>query len=186
MMKISEDGIELIKKFEGCQLTAYKAVSTEKFYTIGYGHYGADVFKGMKITKAQATAYLKMDIEKFEKAVNNLGRRWTQNEFDALVSFTYNCGEGNLRRLVANRDNLQIADAFLLYNRSGGKVLNGLAKRRKVERDVFLKNNNLEDIAREVIEGLWGNGRVRKQKLTAAGYDYAAVQTVVNRLLTGG
>lgn len=185
-MKTSKDGIELIKKFEGCKLTAYKCVPTEKFYTIGYGHYGADVFNGMKITKAQAESYLKSDIAKYENCVNALARNWTQNEFDALVSFTYNCGNANLRRLVANRDILQIADAFLLYNKSGGHVLSGLVKRRKCEREVFLKNSNLEEIAREVIEGQWGNGRIRKEKLTAAGHDYARVQAIVNRIMTGG
>lgn len=184
-MKISKEGLELIKKFEGCKLTAYKAVQTEKYYTIGYGHYGPDVFKDMKITKAQAESYLKSDIRKFEMCVNDLGRKWTQNEFDALVSFTYNCGNANLRRLVANRDILQIADAFLLYNRSGGKILSGLAKRRKAERELFLINNDLESVALEVIDGMWGNGRIRKEKLTAAGYDYNKVQTIVNRLLTG-
>ena len=184
-MKVSQSGIDLIKKFEGCRLTAYKADPSEKYYTIGYGHYAPDIKKDMKITKLQAEGYLKTDLAKFEKCVNNLGKKWTQNEFDALVSFCYNCGEGNLRKLIANRDNLQIADAFLYYNKCNGKILNGLTKRRKAERELFL-TNNLESIAREVIEGKWGNGRIRKENLTAAGYDYCAVQIIVNRIITGG
>lgn len=184
-MKTSKVGIELIKKYEGLRLTAYKAISTEKYYTIGYGHYGADVQQGAKITKTQAEEYLKKDLEKFENAVTNLNMKWTQNEFDALVSFAYNCGAGNLKRLVTGRDKLQIADAFLLYNKAGGKVLKGLVMRRKEERQLFLRGNNLEEIAREVIDGKWGNGRTRKDKLTAAGYDYSQVQKIVNRILMG-
>ena len=184
-MEISKEGIALIKKFEGLKLEAYKAVTTEKFYTIGWGHYGADVSAGMTITKKEADALLKKDLAKYGQAVRNLNQKWTQNEFDALVSFTYNCGAANLKRLVANRDHLQIADAFLLYNKAGGRVLKGLVIRRKAEREMFLKDNTLEQIAREVIDGKWGNGRIRKEKLTAAGYDYYAVQTIVNRLLVG-
>ena len=184
-MNISKEGIDLIKKFEGLKLEAYKAVSTEKFYTIGWGHYGADVTAGMTITKKEADALLKKDLAKYVQAVRNLNQKWTQNEFDSLVSFTYNCGAANLKRLVANRDRLQIADAFLLYNKAGGRILNGLVIRRKAEREMFLRDNTLEQIAREVIDGRWGNGRVRKEKLTAAGYNYSDVQRVVNRILTG-
>lgn len=185
-MKISKQGINLIKQFEGLHLQAYKPVAKEKFYTIGYGHNGSDVTKGMKITEVRAEEYLKKDLAKSEKSVTELNQKWTQNEFDALVSFCYNCGTENLKRLVAGRDKLQIADAFLLYNKAGGKVLSGLVRRRKAERKLFLENNKLEKIAREVIEGLWGNGRTRKEKLTAAGYNYLDVQRVVNRLITGG
>lgn len=192
-MKTSKNGIELIKKFEGCRLTAYKPVITEKYYTIGYGHYGADVQKDMRITHAQAEAYLKSDLQKFEKAVNDLGFTLTQNQFDSLVSFTYNCGAGNLKKLVKDRNLREIADALLLYDKSNGKTLKGLTKRRKEERTLFLKgyvksvnNSDIEQVAREVIEGKWGNGVDRKRRLLGAGYDYAQVQTLVNKLITGG
>ena len=185
-MKLSKAGINLIKKYEGLRLKAYKPVPTEKYYTIGYGHYGADVSRETIITETQAEELLKRDLEKFEKAVTDLNRKWTQDQFDALVSFAFNCGTGNLKKLVSGRDILQIADAFLLYNKAGGKVLSGLVRRRRMERALFLKDNNLEAIAKEVIDGKWGNGRARKEKLTEAGYDYSAVQMVVNRLLTGG
>ena len=184
-MKTSENGIKLIKQYEGLKLKAYKALPTEKFYTIGYGHYGSDVSRETYITETQAEKLLRDDLNKFEHAVISLNRKWTQNQFDALVSFAFNCGAANLKKLVANRDTLQIADAFLLYNKAGGKVLNGLTRRRKEERTLFLKDNNLEQIAREVIDGKWGNGRVRKEKLTEAGYNYADVQRVVNRILVG-
>lgn len=192
-MKTSKNGIELIKKFEGCRLTAYKPVITEKYYTIGYGHYGADVKQGMKITHAQADAYLKADLVKFENSVNSLNLTLTQNQFDALVSFTYNCGAGNLKKLVQGRNLREIADAFLLYNKAGGKVLKGLTTRRNEERRLFLKgyveyvnNTDIEQVAREVIDGKWGNGADRKRRLTEAGYNYSQVQTLVNKLITGG
>lgn len=193
MMKTSKNGIELIKKFEGCRLTAYKPVITEKYYTIGYGHYGADVQKDMRITHSQAEAYLKSDLQKYEKAVNDLGLTLTQNQFDSLVSFTYNCGAGNLKKLVKGRNLREIADALLLYDKSNGKPLKGLTKRRNEERTLFLKgyveivnNNDYTEIAREVIDGKWGNGADRKRRLTEAGYNYAQIQTLVNKIITGG
>lgn len=66
----SKNGIELIKSFEGCRLTAYKAVSTEQYYTIGYGHYGSDVYAGMTITQSQAEDMLSNDLKKYEGYVN--------------------------------------------------------------------------------------------------------------------
>jgi GH24 family phage-related lysozyme (muramidase) len=92
-MEIDKKGLELIKSFEGCRLTAYKCVSSEKYYTIGYGHYGADVSKGMTITQEKADKLLKSDIAKFENAVNNSVKvEITQSMFNALVSFCYNIG----------------------------------------------------------------------------------------------
>lgn len=192
-MKTSKNGIDFIKKFESCRLTAYKAVKTEKYYTIGYGHNGADVRKDMRITHAQAEAYLKSDLQKSEKAVNDLGFTLTQNQFDSLVSFTYNCGAGNLQKLVKDRNLREIADAMLLYNKCNGEPLKGLTRRRKEERTLFLKgyveyvnNPDIEQVAREVIDGKWGNGADRKRRLIGAGYNYAQVQTLVNKLITGG
>ena len=191
-MLTSKAGIELIKQFEGCRLKAYKAVSTEHFYTIGYGHYGSDVSKDMTISKEKAEEFLRKDLIKFESAVNRLGLNINQNQFDALVSFTYNCGQANLRTLVRNRTLTQIADAMLLYNKSSGKVLAGLTKRRKAERELFLKNyssvsvsNDYTTIAQEVIDGKWGNGIQRRNQLIQAGYDYKEVQKIVNKLLEG-
>ncbi len=136
-MKISANGLNLIKQFEGCRLKAYKCVSTEKYYTIGYGHYGADVSANMTITQEQADAYLLSDIAKFEKYVDATELLLNQNQFDALVSFTYNCGQGNLKKLIANRTLSEIADALTLYNKSGGKVLTGLVRRRAAEQKLF-------------------------------------------------
>ncbi|MDY6341815.1 MAG: lysozyme [Lachnospiraceae bacterium] len=138
-MTISDNGISLIKRFEGCRLIAYKPVAAERYYTIGYGHYGKDVYAGMHITQAQADAYLRHDVAKFVADVNCLGRDWDQNQFDALVSFAYNCGKGNLVTLTTGRNAAQIADHILLYNKgAGGVVMPGLVRRRKEERALFV------------------------------------------------
>lgn len=140
-MKISENGLKLIIDFEGFCPKATKAVKTEKYYTIGYGHYGKDVDENQSITKEQALSLLKKDIKRFETKVMKYNDcyNFTQNEFDALVSFSYNVG--NIDQLTAKgtRTKKEIADAMLLYIKSGGNVLNGLRKRRNKERELFLK-----------------------------------------------
>lgn len=138
-MKTSQNGIDLIKKFEGCKLTAYKC--SAGVLTIGYGH-TAGVKEGQKITQEQADNYLKLDLKVYEKHVNNLNLPLNQNQFDALVSFTYNCGSGCLKTLVKNRTLEQIAEALLLYNKANGAVLQGLVRRRKAERELFLSKTN--------------------------------------------
>lgn len=138
-MKISQAGINLIKAYEGCELKAYKATSSEKYYTIGYGHYGADVKRGMKITQAQADAYLVKDLVKFEAKVNKYQPKYNfnQNQFDALVSFAYNIG--SIDGLTANgtRTIAQISSKIGSYNKQNGRVLSGLTKRRAAERKLF-------------------------------------------------
>lgn len=140
-MKISENGLNLIISFEGFCPKATKAVKTEKYYTIGYGHYGKDVDENQTITKEKALLLLKKDMKRFETKVMKYNNcyNFTQNEFDALVSFAYNVG--NIERLTAKgtRTKKEIADAMLLYIKSGGNVLDGLRKRRIRERELFLK-----------------------------------------------
>ena len=137
-MKINEAGLKLIKSFEGCRLTAYKAVSTEKYYTIGWGHYGADVSKDEKWTQKQADEQLKKDLVKYENYVDKyVSIALNDNQFSALVSFCYNCGAGNLKKLVEGRSVKQIAAAIPSYNKSGGKVLAGLTRRRNAEVKLF-------------------------------------------------
>ncbi len=138
-MKTSQKGIDLIKKFEGCKLKAYKCPAG--IWTIGYGH-TAGVKEGQTITQKQADNFLVLDLKIYENHVNNLKLPLNQNQYDALVSFTYNCGPGNLKTLVKNRTLSQIADALLLYNKGGGVILNGLVKRRKAERELFLTKTN--------------------------------------------
>lgn len=137
-MRTSTKGIELIKSFEGCRCLAYKALPSEEYWTIGYGHYGKDVTQGMTITQEQAEEYLRKDLEKFEAYVDQTGITLNQNQYDALVSFAYNCGPKNLRRLTLGRTILQIPDAMLLYCKAGGKELKSLKRRREAERKLFL------------------------------------------------
>ena len=137
-MKTSQRGINLIKKYEGCRLTAYKPVATEKYWTIGYGHYGPDVAAGAVISQMQADLYLMLDLEKFEKKVAKYAKyNWTQNEFDALVSFAYNIGSIDQLTDNGKRTKQQIAAKIPAYNKAGGKVLAGLTKRRKEEQALF-------------------------------------------------
>lgn len=133
-MKTSENGLNLIKEFEGLRLTAYRCAAG--VWTIGYGH-TSRVKEGDKITHEQAEEFLLSDIKSAEKSVNAYGRRFNQNQFDALVSFTFNCGARNLAKLISDRSNDQIGEAILLYNKAGGQILNGLVRRRKAERDLY-------------------------------------------------
>lgn len=140
-MKISENGLNLVISFEGFCPKATKAVKTEKYYTIGYGHYGKDVDEKQTITKEDALILLKKDMKRFETKVMKYNNcyNFTQNEFDALVSFAYNVGSIDQLTAKGTRTKKEIADAMLLYIKSGGKVLNGLRKRRNKERELFLK-----------------------------------------------
>ena len=139
-MKTSQRGIKLIKQFEGIRLTAYKCPAG--VYTIGYGH-TRGVTRGMKITEEEASAFLAADLRNSEKAVERYDSiyHWNQNEFDALVSFTFNCGATNLRALLRNgrRNRTQIAETLPLYRKAGGKVLKGLERRRVAEKALFLE-----------------------------------------------
>lgn len=136
-MKTSEKGIEFIKNFEKCKLEAYKALPSEQYWTIGYGHYGADVVQGMTISQADADEFLKRDLGKSEKYVEKTGLQLNQDQFDALVSFTYNCGPGNLLKLVAGRTIPQVGTAILKYNKADGKILKGLKRRREAEYNLY-------------------------------------------------
>ena len=135
---ISENGLALIKRFEGCRLTAYQ--DSVGVWTIGYGH-TLDVSKGRTITQQQADHYLRADCANAEKAVNRYIHiyHWNQNQFDALVSFTFNCGSGNLRTLLngGTRSISQISEKIPAYRKAGGKVLQGLVNRRAAEKTLF-------------------------------------------------
>lgn len=139
-MTISDSGVHMIASFEGCRLKAYWD-KTGKVWTIGYGH-TEGVKEGDAITDEQAIAFLKYDCRKAENSVNKYNSiyKWNQNEFDALVSFTFNCGGGSLKTLLANgtRSRKEIADKLPAYNKSGGQVLAGLTRRRKAEQKLFL------------------------------------------------
>lgn len=140
-MKISEKGLNLIKDFEGLEIKAYK--DSVGVLTIGYGSTGNHVKLGMTITKEQAEELLKQDVSRFERGVNDLVKvTLTQNQFDSLVSFSFNLGLGNLKsstllRKLNASDYSGAANEFLRWNRAGNKVLNGLTRRRQAEKDMF-------------------------------------------------
>lgn len=138
--KISQKGIDFIKNYEGYKLTAYK-LPNEKYYTIGYGHNSKDIYEGQTITQEQANNLLKNDLKRYEIYVKNNCEHLnlTQNEFDALVSFTYNCGVGNLKKLIKNRNKQEIAEKFVKYTKSASESNRaGLKNRRTAEKDMFL------------------------------------------------
>lgn len=144
-MKTSENGIKMIKDFEGYCATPYRATASEKYMTIGFGHYGEDVKDGMRLSKEEAESLLKKDLIRFENAVNNMGKAdGKQNAFDALVSFAYNCGEGNLSKLCSSRSLDEISEKIKLYNKAGGVVLNGLVRRREKESEMIKKDLNVK------------------------------------------
>lgn len=136
-MNISENGLNLIKSFEGCRLTAY--TDAVGVWTIGWGHTGG-VYAGQTITQVQADQLLKDDLKVYENKVMKYDDLygWNQNEFDALVSFAYNIG--SIDQLTANgtRSLDTIASKILEYNKAGGKVLAGLTRRRIAEQGLFL------------------------------------------------
>ena len=144
-MNISETGIQLIKKFEGCSLKAYKCPAG--IWTIGYGH-TSGVKEGQTITKKEAEAYLKQDLTTFETFVTNLVTvAINQNQFDALVSFCYNLGPGNLRsstllKRINAGDFNGAAEQFDRWIYAGGRKLSGLVKRRAAEKTLFLQPLN--------------------------------------------
>lgn len=193
MKKISKNCLDLVKKFEGCPLTADR--DEVGVWTIGYGITNADrsitgksIHKGMKISKATAEKWLEESLNKkylplvlkYDKQYN-----WNQNELDALVSFCYNIG--SIKQLTANgtRSKKTIAAKLLEYNKAGGKVYRGLTRRRKAEQKLFItpvKKKSNKTIAKEVLAGKWGNNPERKKKLIAAGYDYEAIRKIVNKL----
>jgi lysozyme len=141
MMKTSNEGIALIKKWEGLKLNAY--LDPIGIPTIGYGH-TKNVQMGDTITQAEADALLRSDLAEFEGYVNSLVKQpLTQNQFDALVSFTYNLGPGNLQRSTllskVNQDPKQdtIPPEFLKWNKADGRVFAGLTNRRKDEAALY-------------------------------------------------
>lgn len=140
-MKTSQKGVDLIKKFEGCQLKAYKCPAG--FWTIGYGH-TSGVSKGMTITQKEADEFLELDLVIFEKQLTRLvAVPLKQGQFDALVSFVYNLGSGTLLtstmlRLLNSKKYKEAANEFEKFVYADKKILQGLVNRRKAEKELFL------------------------------------------------
>lgn len=141
-MKTSRESLEKIAEFEGVRLTAYRCPAG--VLTVGIGHTGPEVVEGMTITHERAMEYFAQDIRSAEIAVEHAGLQLDQGKYDALVSFCYNCGQGNFQKLTRGRTLAQIASAIPSYNKARdpktGKmvVLAGLVRRRAWERELFL------------------------------------------------
>jgi lysozyme len=141
MMKLSKVGADLIKKYEGCRLTAY--LCPANVWTIGWGHTG-NVKKGQKISQAEADALFDKDIKRYVDGVNEIVKvEVNQNQFDALVSFAYNCGvdalkKSTLAKFVNAKQFSKAAAEFDRWNKGNGKVLPGLVRRRDEEQALFL------------------------------------------------
>jgi len=139
-LKTSQEGISLIKSFEGCELTAYRCSANVP--TIGFGH-TAGVSDGDTCTQEEAETMLAEDLEEFEDYVKNyVEPELQQNEFDALVAWTYNLGPKNLSESTLlkelNAGNLEeVPRQMKRWNRAGGEVLDGLIRRREAESRLF-------------------------------------------------
>lgn len=142
-MQTGPNGLSLVKSFEGLRLTKYQDVVGK--WTIGYGHLilPSESFPA-PITESQAEALLRKDLSISEAGVSNLVKvPINQNQFDALVSFTFNLGVGNLQNSTLLKklnagDKQGAADEFLRWNKAGGKEVAGLTRRRAAERSLFL------------------------------------------------
>jgi lysozyme len=145
--KVSSKGLDIIKKYEGFSSKPYLCPS--KVITIGYGStYYEDGSKvkltDSPITQERATELLEALLVSFERAVDSYCTdNLNQNQFDALVSFAYNCGVGNLksstllRKVNVNPNNPTIKDEFLKWTKGGGKTLSGLVRRRTEEAQLY-------------------------------------------------
>lgn len=143
--QISDNCLALVKKWEGCYLTAYR--DPVGVWTIGYGTTDADrsitgvtIKNGLKISQATADKWLKKSLEKkyLPKVLKYDDRyHWNQNQLDALVSFAYNIGSIDQLTADGTRTIKQISAHIPAYNKAGGKVLDGLTRRRREEKALF-------------------------------------------------
>ena len=140
-MKTSAEGLSLIKKFEGCELYAYQC--SAGVWTIGYGH-TKDVEPGMQITKEDADEMLVEELHEYESYINDfVTAPLSQNQYDALVSWVYNLGPANLKastmlKVLNAGEYEEVPAQMKRWNKAGGKVLEGLIRRREAESLLFL------------------------------------------------
>jgi lysozyme len=140
-MTISQQGIDLIKEYEGLRLEAYKCPAG--VWTIGYGS-TKGVKEGMKITQLKAEKLLMEDIKPIELFINKVRVNFVQEEFDSLCSFIYNLGTGNFNSstmrqyIIGDREDEEITDQMVKWILAGGKPLTGLKRRRIAEANMFL------------------------------------------------
>lgn len=140
-MNISQQGIDLIKQFEGLRLTSYRC--SAGVWTCGFGH-TTGVRENTRCTSKQAETWLRDDLKSIEHEVNALGLNLSQSQFDALCSFIFNVGLGaffgsTLLKFLHRGDYVGAGNEFLKWNKMGGEVSAGLTKRRAKERELFMK-----------------------------------------------
>lgn len=147
-MRTSAEGIALMHHYESCRLAAYPDPGSidGRPWTIGWGHTGPEVKRGLVWTQSQADAAFVRDLQATEYLVGQMAPNASQSEFDALVSFAYNLGAAALRgstlmRLYKTGDTRGAADQFLRWNKNDGAVMYGLTRRRTAERALFLGAN---------------------------------------------
>ena len=155
-MKISEEGLELIKKFEGCELEAYRC--SANVLTIGYGH-TKGVEEDQVITQEEADEMLASELDEYEGYINEMVEcDLDQHQFDALVAWVYNLGPTALRNSTLlkklnwfslgsdEKDFEDVPNQIKRWNKAGGKVLTGLVRRREAEARLFLKDEGWRDV----------------------------------------
>jgi len=192
-MKINKAGIDLIKEFEGCSLTAYKCPAG--VWTIGYGLTTAaglrPVGAGTTITQAEAEEYLDQVLTKFgNEILPYFNRQPTPNQYAAFVSLAYNIGPNAFRKSTAlrrfNAGDLQGAAAALQwFNKAGGKVLRGLTRRRSAEAKLFLSGVDLDVEGADVrpdAEKTAGRSTTLAAAAAAAASGATGVSTAVSQL----
>jgi len=142
MRWLAEPGLALLKSFEQCRLSAYR--DSAGIPTIGWGHTGPEVTMALTCSQDQADRWLVLDVQhSVDTCDANAPKNLTQNQFDALVVFTFNVGVGAeahstlLAKLKAG-DMAGAADEFLKWDHAGGVVVPGLTRRRQAERALFL------------------------------------------------
>ncbi len=142
--RISEEGLDLIKRFEGLELEAYRDISG--ILTIGYGSFGPGIVDGMRITEAEAEELLRADLRRFGDALSEMVTvPVTQSQIDALISLSYNIGTKNVRvssmmKRLNRRDYVGAAEALTWWTKANGKVIAGLQRRRAAESALFLRD----------------------------------------------
>ena len=152
-MQISNAGLQLIKRFEGCKLKPY--LCPAGYWTVGYGHVignGKDKPEKQLYTQGEVDALLRSDLRRFERGVLRYCTVYlTQSQFDALVSFSFNLGLGvlqrsTLRQKILRKDGEGAAKELLRYDKVGGRPLKGLTRRRQAEYRLFTQIDPITDI----------------------------------------
>lgn len=154
-MKITEEGLALIRQSEGLRLNSYR--DAVGIWTIGYGHTSAagapEVFPGQRISDAEADVILRRDVETFSAGVRAmLSRELGDQQFSALVSFAYNVGLGAFRKSSVLRaanegEDASVPQRLSLWVKAGGRTLPGLVKRRAAEATLYMRDAGGESAA---------------------------------------